>query len=139
MEEKPAKHPTNQYASLEPARKRPRLDMDFQEAIKKAKREWQRDNARLAPIPDATKSPSFTGIPGLGHLTHGDRTLKSENVEMKNKEELDDKSAQQRRKPSDGRGTTDMCTGSTSGPGRETGNGSSTPVSLLARLTRSYC
>jgi hypothetical protein len=138
MAEKPTKHPTNQYASLEPARKRPQLDVDFQEAIKKAKREWQKDNAPLALTPDAAKSPSFTRIPGLGHLTRGDRTLKSENV-VKHGGEPDDTSAQQRRNASDGRRTTDICAGSTSGPGRESGNSSSTPVSPLAKLFRSYC
>ncbi|KAH0536495.1 hypothetical protein FGG08_006620 [Glutinoglossum americanum] len=42
MAEKLTKLPTNRYSNLEPARKRSHSDTDFQAAIKKAKREYQR-------------------------------------------------------------------------------------------------
>ncbi|KAI9785977.1 MAG: hypothetical protein M1839_008243 [Geoglossum umbratile] len=126
MAEKPTSRPTNQYASLEPAKKRPHVDTDFQEAIKKAKREWQRDNAgsALAAV-GLPKSLSSTGIPGLGYLTREDHALKPGGTEIRREGELHRTNIEQqeiypeldRRNSSVGRGTTETRAGFT---GRET-------------------
>ena len=148
MAEKPINRPINQYASLEPARKRPHPDMDFQEAIKKAKREWQKDNVRppLAATV-ASKSLSPTGIPGLGYLTHEGCALKSEIAEVKREEALDGTNVEQhekrpepeRRNALGGRGNIDKYAGFSSGTGWEIESGFSTPVCPPTMATKFRC